>query len=136
MTLQYIKDMSHGGRLTDVAADEIMRLYGFDKMQAIKFRDLVKSTLIDSKKPLDLSTIDFVDRMNCNLTFRLADEDLGITRERNKVFVCDLTADGYQKMLELIEPFCGRKSHGFTWLYDLDTEIEFLFSPEGTEKAI
>lgn len=136
MTLQYIKDMSHGGRLADVEADEIMRLYGFDKTQAIKFRTLVQSTVIDGKKQLDLSAVDFIERMNCNLTLRLADEDLGITRESNKVFFCDLTKEGYLKMLELIEPFCGRKSHGFTWLYDLDTPIEFLFSPEGTEKAI
>jgi hypothetical protein len=34
-------------------------------------------------------------------------------------------------MLELIEPFT-KHAQGYQWLYDLDTPVEFLFSPNGT----
>ena len=35
-------------------------------------------------------------------------------------------------MIMLLEPFSQNDNLGYQWLYDLDTKIEFLFSPKGT----
>jgi hypothetical protein len=50
----------------------------------------------------------------------------------NKTFFCDLTMDGYKNMIQLLEPFCIKDSRSFTMLYDLDTQMDFLFSPYGS----
>jgi hypothetical protein len=111
--------------------DQVIRLYNFDKSEAIRFRDAIQQTIIDSNKSLDLNSLDFIERINCKLILHLADEDQGIFSIDDKTFFCDLTLDGYKNMVRLLEPFCIKDTKSFTMLYDLDTEIDFLFSPYG-----
>ncbi|MDA3930606.1 MAG: hypothetical protein PF541_16790, partial [Prolixibacteraceae bacterium] len=47
--------------------DNVVRLYNFNKEEAIKFRDLIQTSIIQNKTKLDLSTFDFIERRNCNL---------------------------------------------------------------------
>lgn len=51
--------------------ENIVRLYNFDKAEAIKFRNLLVDTIINKKQKLDLSQVDFVELVNCNLIFGL-----------------------------------------------------------------
>lgn len=124
MQLDYIANINEHG-------ENIVRLYDFDKSQAIKFRQLIKS-IISTKKQLDLATIEFIETRNCNLTLCLSDEDDGITTFDDENFFCGLTVEGYEQMVALLEPFCKKETKGYQWLYDIDTLTDFLFSPAGT----
>ena len=125
MQLDYIDKINEFG-------DNIVRLYDFDSSQANKFQQLIQQTILDDKKQLDLSAVDFIQERNCNLILRISDEDLGIVRSGRKKFFCDLTIEGYEHMVSLLNPFCKKETKGYQWLYDIDSSTDFLFSPGGT----
>lgn len=125
MQLDYIPNMTEYG-------DNTVRLYNFDRAQAEKFKQFIEQTILAKREELDLSTVDFIEPRNCNLILRIANEDLGIVKAGRKKFFCDLTIEGYERMISLLEPFCKRETKGYQWLYDIDTETDFLFSPAGT----
>lgn len=125
MQLDYIDNINEFG-------DNLVRLYDFDRYQSDKFRQIVKQTIIDEKKQLDLSTVDFIEERNCNLVLRISDEDIGIIRTGRMKFFCDLTIEGYEHMISLLEPFSKKETKGYQWLYDIDSQTDFLFSPGGT----
>ena len=114
--------------------ENVVRLYNFDKEQAIKFKDLIKDTIIDKKQKLVLSEVDFIETRNCNLILGLFKTDEGIFSPDHKTFYCALTLEGYQNMLNLLEPFCKKESKGYQYLYDLDNPTDFLFAPAGTRE--
>lgn len=125
MQLDYIEKVNEYG-------DNLVRLYDFDHQQAIAFLDILKKSLITDKVQLDLSEHEFIVARNCNLILRLSDEDMGITRPGRKKFFCDLTTETYLKMIALLEPFCERDTTAHQYLYDIDSQTDFLFSPAGT----
>ena len=125
MELDYIADVNEFG-------ENIVRLYNFDKNQVIKFRDLIKDTVIEKKQKLDLSQVDFIKARNCNLILGLFKSDEGILSADDKTFYCALTMEGYINMVQLLEPFCLKETRGYQFLYDIDNPTDFLFSPAGT----
>lgn len=114
--------------------ENLVRLYDFSSKEARKFKELIEQVILQEGLPLNLAEVDFIESRNCLLTLRLSLEDEGISTEDNFDFVCDLTAEGYEKMVKLIEPFAKQDRKGFQWLYDADTPTDFLFSPRGTEE--
>ena len=131
MKLEFLDDISNGGQFQSVMTDRLVRLYDFDQIQADKFRKTIQQTLIDQGRQLSLNEIDFIESVNCSLTLRISEKDLGIKSNDNSTFFCDLTSNGYENMINLIEPFCKKDNDGYQWLYDIDSPIEFLFSPSG-----
>ena len=125
MKLDYIDNINEYG-------DNMIRLYEFDRSQAIMFRQAIQETIIINNKQLDLSTLDFIQSRNCNLSMRIADTDEGITTPDEIIFFCDLTLREYENMVSLLEPFCKKETKGYQWLYDIDSQTDFLFSPAGT----
>jgi hypothetical protein len=125
MKLNYIDNLNEYG-------DNMVRLFDFDKLHSIKFRDLVQEIVVGKKQELDLATIDFIEALNCNLILRIAEEDEGILSEDNVNFYCDLTLEGYNQMLILLQPFCEKETKGFKYLYDIDSLTDFLFAPAGS----
>ena len=122
MELDYIENVN--------GLDEnVVRLYNFDKAEAIKFRALIKDVIIDKKKRLDLSEVDFITPRNCNLLFGLFNSNEGILNKNNETFFCVLTMESYVNMINLIEPFCKKESRGYQYLYDVDCPTDLLFSP-------
>lgn len=109
--------------------DHIVKLYDFNKEEAAKFRQAIQETIIGANKPLDLNSLDFIQPVNCKLILHISDTDEGVFSIDNKTFFCDLTIEGYKEMLRLIEPYCNKNTRSFQMLYDLDTEIDLLFSP-------
>ena len=132
MKLEYLKDISEGGRYTNVVSDELIRLYDFDHEQARMLKDVIKKVIIDEKTSVDFSSLDFIFPVNCNLVLQISNANEGVTRKDNYNFVCCLTIDNYKEMIFNIEPFCKAGSGGYQWLYDLNCPIVFLFSPGGT----
>ena len=109
--------------------ENVVRLYNFNKAEAIQFRDLIKETIINKRQKLDLSEIDFITPRNCNLIFGLFKSDEGILTKDKETFFCILTIEGFRNMVQLIEPFCKKESRGFQYLYDIDNPTDLLFSP-------
>ena len=122
MELDYIENVNEH-------EENVVRLYNFDKAEAIKFRDLIKDIIIDKSKKLDLSEVDFISPRNCNLIFGLFTSDEGILTKDNQTFFCVLTLESFVQMVALIEPFCKKESRGYQYLYDVDTLTDLLFSP-------
>lgn len=124
MKLDYIENINAYG-------ENVVRLYDFNMSQAILFRKNIQN-IITNNVLLKLSDVDFIESRNCNLTMRISEEDLGILSDDKINFFCDLTIEGYNQMITLLEPFCKKETKGYQWLYDVDTPIDFLFSPAGT----
>ncbi len=125
MELDFIEDINEFG-------ENVVRLYNFDKRQVIKFRELIKDTIVNRKQRLDLSQVDFIEKRNCNLILGLFKTDEGILSVDNKTFYCALTLESYNNMLKLLDPFCEKETKGYQYLYDIDNPTDFLFSPAGT----
>jgi hypothetical protein len=125
MELDYLHDINDHDQ-------NIIRLYNFNKAEAILFRDLLKDTIIDKRQKLDVSKVDFIEPRNCNLIFGLFKSDEGILTEDKETFFCVLTLEGFHKMVELIEPFCKKESKGYQYLYDIDNPTDLMFCPSAT----
>lgn len=125
MKLDFIDNINDFG-------ESVVRLYNFNKNEAIQFRDLIKSVIVENNTRLDLSTVPFIENRNCNLILGHFKTDEGILSSDNKTFYCALTKEGYIAMLSLLEPFCVKETKGYQYLYDIDNPIDFLFSPAGT----
>jgi hypothetical protein len=125
MELDYIGNINEFG-------ESVVRLYNFDKAEALKFRALIEDTIIKNQQKLDLSQIDFIESRNCNLILGPFKTDEGILTNDNKTFYCALTLECYHKMLQLLEPFCEKNTLGYQYLYEIDNPTDFLFSPAGT----
>ena len=125
MKLDYIENINTYG-------DNVVRLYDFDMKQADKFRLAIAKSIFIDKRELELKTLDFIQARNCELTLRVSNENEGISSIDNKTFFCDLTIEGYLQMINLLEPFCIKETKGYQWLYEVDSQTDFLFSPGGT----
>ena len=125
MELDFIDNINEYG-------ENVVRLYNFDKHEAIKLRDLIKETIVERKQKLVLSQVDFIETRNCNLILGLFKTDEGIFSVDHKTFYCALTLEGYHTMLKLLEPFCEKDTKGYQYLYDIDNPTDFLFAPAGT----
>jgi hypothetical protein len=122
MELDYIENVNG-------LEQNIVRLYNFNKAEAIQFRELIKDTIITKRQKLDLSQVDFITPRNCNLIFGLFKSDDGIITQDNKTLFCVLTLKSFINMVKLIEPFCLKESKGYQYLYDVDNPTDLLFCP-------
>ncbi|MCM5530306.1 hypothetical protein [Parasegetibacter sp. NRK P23] len=132
MKIEFIDDISDSGRFPHADPNQLIRIYDFDNTQAQLLKEKIQSEIVENKKQIDLSGLEFVQAVNCNLRLQISDFDRGIAIINNDTFVCNLTIEKYKEMIFLIEPFCSKEAEGYQWLYDLDTPIDFLFSPGGT----
>jgi len=112
--------------------ESVVRLYDFDKAQAIQFRDLIQHGIVDNKFKLNLSSFDFIEARNCNLIMGIGNDDEGIISADNETFYCILSLESYKKMILLLEPFCQKETKAYQYLYEVDTPIDLLFAPAGT----
>jgi hypothetical protein len=132
MKLEFLDDISEGGKYPQVISNQLLRLFDFDPSKARMFKDAIQTKIIEGKGELELLSLKFIESTNCLMTLRISNDDEGITTEDKVNFFCNLSIEGYKKMVYLIEPFCNWDKNGYQWLYDLDCPIDFLFSPGGT----
>ena len=132
MKLEFLDDISDGGKYPWADPNQLVRLYDFGHLQANKLKQEIKETIISQKKDLQLSTLDFIESVNCKLTLHISDKNIGIVQTDTNNFLCNLTISSYEEMLLLMNSFTEKDVHGYQWLYDIDTPIDFLFSPGGT----
>ena len=124
MTIDYIPDINAYG-------ENVVRLYDFDSVEAERFRKALHQVVLVEKQPLDLMTLLFMKSRNANLILRISEEDEGITTKNGHEFYCDLTIAAYEKMEELITPFCHKETVAYQILTDIDEPTDLLFAPAG-----
>ena len=132
MKLEFLDDISDSGKYAQVVSNQLVGLHDFDEVEAASLRNNIIEEILKGNKALSLSSLDFIEPINCNLTFTISENDEGLETHDKINFECSLTIPLYQRMTHLIKPFCERRSHGYQWLYELDCEIDLLFSPGGT----
>lgn len=132
MKLEYLDDLTDGGKYVQVVSERLIRLFDFDKHQALSLKEVIEKELLDGQKEISLSSLNFIEPLNCNLTLKLSNINQGITKAENGDFECYLTDAAYKEMTYLLEPFCIKEATGYQWLYEIDCPIDFLFSPGGT----
>ena len=125
MKLDYIEN-------TDEYGDDMVRLYDFKREESVKFRQFVQDFLDSGENKINLAEVDFIEARNCTLAFCISEEDEGIVTNDGVNFYCNLTRNGFLKMILLLDPFCKRETKGYQYLYDIDSPTAFLFSPAGS----
>lgn len=140
MKLEFLGDLTDGGKHPWAIPERLIRLYDFNLEHARMFRAAVQRKLIDQGRSVNLVDIPFIEEVNCSLELRIAESDTGITTSDFINFKCDMTLAGYHEMIHMMEPFCDPaeeestyKFQTYQWLYDAkDEEIDLLFSPGGS----
>lgn len=132
MKLEFLDDISDGGKYPWADPIHLVRLYDFDHSEVEEFRQAIQRMLIEGNNKLDVSSLPIVQPVNCRLVLRISPIDKGLTTAENQTIYCDLTKEAYRQMFALLEPFCQRDATGYQWLYDLNTPIDFLISKDGS----
>jgi hypothetical protein len=124
MKIDYIENVG-----SDFLADHMIRLFDFDNNEILQLHQIINNELIINKGSVDFSKVEFVQCINCSLTFDVSD-DAGIFHYSENTFVCRLTVSAYVEMTKLIEPFLNDLS-GYQFLIDPPTNVELLLSAGG-----
>ena len=113
--------------------DSILRIFDFTSSEACQFRDILSKLADGSISEFDLSGLPFVTSIGgCRLTLKVGSRDKGVIRFSDTAFECILTKLTWENAEAFVEPFCDTKDFsGYQWLYNLDTDIELLFSQGG-----
>ena len=131
MKLEYLDNISDSGRYKNVVSENLIRLYDFNQKETKELADLIYQKIIVDKEKLELTSIEFIKPVNCQLTLQLSTFDKGITKTDNEdLFMCDLTQQSY---LTAIECMKAAADGGYNWLCDTSNDnIDFLYSIGGT----
>ena len=135
MKLDFLDDLTDNGRYPYADPAKLLRLYDFDYRQADRLKNLIDTEIISNQTELELSTLDFVESVNCGLRLKLSVQNLGIGFPSDgRSFLCELTLEGYRTMSNIIGYFSkASAANGYNWLYDpKGDKISLLFSPGGT----
>lgn len=130
MKLEFLDDISDGGKFSGIVTDKLIRLFDFDTKEAKELINQIEDKIIKKGEKLIVNDLFFIASLNCTLCLNLAEIDTGITTQNNYNFDCNLTKEAYQDMIKFIEPF-SEDLGGYQWLCDSDSDIEFLLSPNG-----
>jgi hypothetical protein len=113
--------------------DSIIRIFDFDSHEACLFRNTVSELADGSAATVDLGSLPFVESVGrLRLFLRVGEKDEGVIPFPRDTYECILTKEAWEDVQSLVEPFCRSIGQStYQWLYNLDTDIELLFSPSG-----
>ena len=134
MKLEFLKDLSDGGKYKDVSSDNLIRLYDFNPKEAIQLQNLIKQLLDESIPEINLEKQSIIESVNCQLKLVIHEDNNGINRLTSNKFICKMSKESYKQMIYLIEPFTREQKSGYQWLDEScsESDIDFLFSPGGS----
>ena len=135
MKLEFLDDISGNGKYPWAEPDKLIRLYSFDQVEAKQLIELIETRVINRREHVDLSSLDFIQPLNCSLIFGISSADEGIDDSPDRNFNCMLSIDAYKRMVGYMSAFVDNENTlaGYNWLYDPPTnKIDLLFSPGGT----
>ena len=131
MKLEYLGEISEGGKYKDVVSENLIRLYDFGQKETTQLVNLIYHRLILDKQSLDLTTVDFIQPINCHVTLQLSSSDEGVIKtDKAEFFICLLTEQTYINAIEYMK---AAADDGYNWLCHTSTDdIDFLYSAGGT----
>lgn len=131
MKLEYLDDISEGGKYKGVVSENLIRIYDFAQMETTQLINLIYQRLIVDKQSLDLTTIDFIEPINCHVTLQLSSSDEGVVKTTQAgIFICKLKEQAYITAIEFMK---AAADGGHNWLCDTSVDdIDFLYSAGGT----
>src|SRR5262245_46270964 len=120
MKLEFLDDITDGGKYPDADPDKLIRLFSFDHDEAEKLINVIQFWIVSKGASLEVSTLPFVQPINCSLLFEISATDQGIEVSTENRFVCMLSVEGYKRMIGFIRAFSDQRNemNGFNWLYD------------------
>lgn len=65
MKIEFLDDISDRGRFPHANTNQLVRLFNFDSSQAKRLRQTIQEIIIESNKEIDLTTLDFIQSVNC-----------------------------------------------------------------------
>ena len=124
MKLEYLGDGS-----TDCP---LLRLYDFTPMEAAQLLSAIGALAAGLAERVEVDRLPFVEPVgNCRLTLLGRSWDQAVTRAcRPTEFECGFTADTWDQVAGLVEPFAGGAG-GFQWLAGVPGEATLLLSDSG-----
>lgn len=131
MKLEYLADLSGGGRYPNAYPARLLRLYAFDAAQTAALTALIETQLLGAGQPLQLAQVPFIEALNCDLTLELATEDAGVIETEPGRFACRLTPEAYRQVVAYMH---SAGDGGHQWLDDMAAveSIAWLYSSGGT----
>jgi hypothetical protein len=95
----------------------LIRIYGDEPDVCKQFLRVFTQLSNGSSKKVSLTELPGVEPLaRCSLTARVFKRDRGIVLKQRNVFDWMLTADTWDNVAVLIEPFCLTEANGFQWL--------------------
>lgn len=124
MKLEYLPNDASGDT-------PLVRLYDFDIEVVSLLRGVFTRLATGSTRLVDLHDLAFIDPIGgCQLTLMVDRFDKGLFEIAGPAYLqCVLTADGWDRIEGLTQPFTCLDSQGFQWLET--TEIPLLLSTDG-----
>ena len=124
MTLEFLPD--------GLSDRPLIRLYGFDRIGAMRLREAFRALATCSRQSIPLHEEWWIEPVEeCTLNLHVGARDLGVVERAPSKFECVLTAGTWTDMISLVDPFCASESaNSHQWLNE-DGEISLLLSPDG-----
>lgn len=112
--------------------DKIVRLWDYSKSDLECFSQSINAIIKDSCELL-ISDATYITKSEITLLLKVGDTDLGIIPviEGEQIYHCILKVESFIAMHEMITNIVRSDLKGFQWLYDLNTNIDLLFSKSG-----
>lgn len=123
MKLEYLSDGPNGSSL--------IRLYDYDLPEVRELRKLISELAAGAGERIALDEEIWVAPVGgCKLILRRSKRSSGIRQVGLLDFECELSADGWNNVEGLLEPFCRSATTGFQWLTN-QGKISLLISQNG-----
>jgi hypothetical protein len=134
MKLDFLDDLTDGGKYPDADPAELVRIYEFEAEEVGLLIKSIQSVVIDKQEPLEVSALPFIHLLNCSLVFKISAADTGINPSPENKFVCLLSIETYRMMVNYMQPFRDNgESQRYNWLYNPGkNQIDLLFSADGS----
>jgi hypothetical protein len=109
----------------------LIRLYDYSQSDVDALSKIASELATGSRKQIALQSESWVAPIGgCKLMLRLGERNSGIRQVGPLDFECELSADGWNNVEGLLEPFCNSATTGFQWLTN-SGRISFLISHSG-----
>ena len=95
MKIDYLPELTDGGKYKHVVAEQIVRIWDFGYEEAQKLRQLILERIVGNNERLDIAEIPFIEQVSCHLIFEIADDDYGLITTDGFNFICKLTHKHY-----------------------------------------
>lgn len=121
MKMEFL-DVTGNGKYPNASPKYLVRLSEFSDNEQKDLIQRIEQFLENEGQPLELHYLSFIQPINCAVTLKLSEEDMGLENYgKNHEYSCLLSISGYQQMIEIIKNIDG----GHNWL----TPGEYLDEP-------